>query len=109
MYGRGVTPEILLCNKQETKTLITARFGMLECGKNFKGTMSETCNRCNVVDDENHRLNDCPIHKNVNLFETQHKVDFNDVFSTNINILRPVLKEIEKVWNVRNAHGSMNK
>ena len=31
-YMRSPTQEILKCNKQETKTLIIARFGMLECG-----------------------------------------------------------------------------
>ena len=82
---------------------------MLECGKNFKGTMSEMCNLCRKIDDENHRLNDCPIYKNVNFFETQSRVDFADVFSTDINVLRPVIKRIEKVWNVQNAHGTMNK
>ena len=108
-YSRGPTPELLQCNKQETKTLLIARFGMLECGKNFKGSMNETCSTCNVVDNENHRLNDCLKHKNLNLLETQQKVDFNDVFSHDLNILRPMIKHIEKVWNVRTGHGSMNK
>ena len=108
-YIRGPSPELLLCNKHETKTLMIARFGMLECGKNFKGTMNEICNTCNVTDNENHRLNECPTYKNVNFFESQQKVDFNDVFSKDLNILRPVIKQIEKVWNVRTGHGSMNK
>ena len=109
MYMRKPTPEMLLCNKQETKTLIIARFGMLECGKNFKGSISEKCSTCDVIDNENHRLNDCPVHKSVNLFETQCKVDFMDVFCNDVNIFKPVLKQIEKVWNVQNAHGNMNK
>ena len=108
-YVREPIPELLLCNKHETKTLIIARFGMLECGKNFKGTMNEICNVCKVTDNENHRLNDCPSHKKVNLFNTENRVDFSDVFSADVNVLRPIIKEIEKVWNVRNAHGSMNK
>ena len=71
--------------------------------------MNEMCRSCNVVDDENHRLNDCPVHKSVNFFDTQLKVDFTDVFSTDINILKRVIKQIGKVWNVQNAHGTMNK
>ena len=71
--------------------------------------MKEICNLCNVIDDENHRLNNCPIYKSVNYFDTQCKVDFNEVFSTNINVLRPLVKQIGKVWNVKNAHGTMNK
>ena len=108
-YIRGPTTELLYCDKLETKTLIIARFGMLQCGKNYKGTMSETCNYCNVIDDENHRLNDCPLLRNVNLADTRCRIDFNDVFSSDINVLRPVIKEIGKVWNVQTAHGTMNK
>ena len=109
MYVRAPIPELSFCNKQETKTLITARFGMLECGKNFKGTMREMCNTCNVIDDEDHRLNYCERFKNINLFDTQPKVAFSDVFSTDMIIVRAIMKHIEKVWNVTTAHGNMNK
>ena len=108
-YTRGPSPEILQCNKQETKTLIIARFGMLECGKNFKGTLNELCSTCNEFDNENRRLNDCPLYKNVNLFNTHCKVNFMNIFSTDVNTFKPVIKLIEKVWNVQTAHGSMNK
>ena len=30
-------------------------------------------------------------------------------YSNDVNIFKPVLKQIEKVWNVQNAHGKMNK
>ena len=86
-----------------------ARFGMLECGKNFKGTMRELCNKCDVVDDENHRLNHCVIYRNINLCDMQEKADFNDIFSSDANTLKLIIQNIEKVWNVTNAHGSMNK
>ena len=108
-YARGPTPEILQCNRQETKTLIIARFGMLECGKNFKGTINEICGTCKTIDSENHRLNECPLYKNVNLYDTHCKVDFMDIFSSDVNTFKPVIKLIEKVWNVQTAHGSMNK
>ena len=102
-------PELSFYNKQETKTLMIARFGMLECGKNFKGSMRETCSKCDVIDDENHRLNHCAIYRNVNLFDTQQKIDFFDVYSTDVNTVKTAIKHIENVWNVTNAHGSMNK
>ena len=82
---------------------------MLECGKNFKGTMDELCKTCKVIDNENHRLNDCPVYKNVNLVDSQLKVDFKNVFSNDMNVFRPVIKQIEKIWDVHNAHGSMKK
>ena len=51
-HTRKPCDEILQCTKQETKTIITARFGMLQCGCNFKGSNNITCNKCGVVDDE---------------------------------------------------------
>ena len=56
-YQRQPTKEILNLSKHETKTLVIARFGMLECGHNFKGTLKETCDQCHCLDDETHRLN----------------------------------------------------
>ena len=53
-YQRKVHEDVLKCTKHEAKALLIARFGMLECGKNFKGTMRETCDVCKVNDDENH-------------------------------------------------------
>ena len=86
-----------------------ARFGMLECGKNFKNSIREICDTCNVIDDENHRLNHCIVHKKVNFYDANHKVNFSDVFSSDLPTLRAVINEIEKVWDVKNAHGTMNK
>lgn len=51
--------ELMNCNKEETKTIIISRYGMLECGKNFKGTKNLECNESSAVDDESHRLNSC--------------------------------------------------
>ena len=39
------------CTKHATKTLVIARFGMLECGRNFKSSMQEVCRMCNTIDD----------------------------------------------------------
>ena len=37
-----------------------SRFSMLECGKNFRGTLNEKCFKtCNQVDTQEHRLNEC--------------------------------------------------
>ena len=82
---------------------------MLECGKNFKGTLSETCNRCNVLDDENHRLNVCPKFKQVNRCDHNDKVIFNNVYSNDISVIRSIIPEIDRVWNVKTAHGTMRK
>ena len=81
---------------------------MLECGKNFKGTMSETCKKCNVVDDEDHRLNHCLCYPDVNHCKNVLKVNFHDIYSKNPVVVRNIAHEIAKVWNLSNSHGVMN-
>ena len=65
-YKRSPEHEIQKMTKLEAKTLIIARYGMLECGKNFGGTHGGECSECNTYDDENHRLNDCKKWKELN-------------------------------------------
>ena len=43
-------------NKQKTRTIFLAQNGMLECGRNMKGTIPEICPECNETDNEQHRL-----------------------------------------------------
>ena len=38
-YKRQAQTTILKTSKQETRTIMIARYGLLECGKNFKGNM----------------------------------------------------------------------
>ena len=58
-YKRQPEPEFLKMTKKETKTVMTARYSMLECGKNFKGTVKIECQTCGVTDDESHWLHAC--------------------------------------------------
>ena len=108
-YQRKPNDEILLCTKQETKTLIIARFGMLECGYNFKAGMSEECNQCSVLDNEDHRLNYCVKFKGFNYCNSSEKVNFEDIYSNDMPTLRKTIPLIERVWNTKCAHGTMNK
>ena len=101
--------ELTQCSKQETKALIIARFHMLECGQNYKGTLKEVCVTCNCPDDENHRLNECVRFRDINFYDAETKINFQDVFSTDLNVLKAVIPKIQQVWNVTNAHGTMNK
>ena len=107
-YNRKPQHEIINCTKYETKTLIIARYGMLECGTNYKGSMKEICERCKVVDDENHRLNYCEKYRDINFWDADEKEDFNLVYSRDINEIRNILPKINKVWNTKNAHGTMH-
>ncbi len=107
-YQRHARPEILNSTKQESKTIIIARYGMLECGSNYKGTLKAICNDCQTIDDENHRINYCKKWETVNYAKCDDKKDFNDIYSNDIAIIRKILPVIECLWNTKNAHGTMN-
>ena len=106
-YQRKPLPEIMKCSKVESKAIIMGRFGMLECGKNYKGTKSETSNDCNELDDENHRLNYCSKYRDINFFNHTLKIDFRDIYSNDELVLRKIVDGIKKVWNVHNANGTL--
>ena len=107
-YKREPETEILQMTKQETRTLMIARYGMLECGKNFGGTIGGICPVCNTHDDESHRLNHCKKWKEINFLDASNVVDFDLIYSNDVDVLRDICKKIQTVWNTRNAHGVMN-
>ena len=55
LYIRSPIQIIKRFTKKECRTLIIARYGMLKCGKNFKGTLNEKCLTCDTIDYEEHR------------------------------------------------------
>ena len=107
-YVRKPKPEVMIKTKQKARTIIIARSGMLECGRNFKGTIKETCITCNVIDDEDHRLNSCTRWKETNNHLGNKKVDFQNVFSEDVDILNKILTDIEKVWETKFSKGRMH-
>ena len=107
-YKRGPIREILSLTKHECKILIIARFGMLECGKNFRGTITEKCVTCNESDDEEHRLNKCTKYSNINHMNDTEIIPFDTIFSSDLDLLRIIFDKIDSVWNVRTGHGTMH-
>ena len=107
-YKRRPEPELLKMTKNETKTVMIARYGMLDCGKNFKGSANEMCPTCNIRDDENHRLNDCIRWRTKNLYDADISIDFNNIYSNDISVLKVIIPYIQNIWNVRNGNGSMH-
>ena len=93
--------------KLETRTTIIARYGMLECGTNFKGTHSATCVSCNKTDNEHHRMNECSRWKNLGV--NTEMINFDLIYSNCIDSIRPVIDRIMKTWNTKCAHGTMHK
>ena len=96
-YIRKPEDEIQYLTKNETKSLIIARYGMLECGNNFKGTMRPICASCDVVDNEYHRLNECSRYASTNLFNKFEKVDFNLIYSPEVETIWSIITQIKLV------------
>ena len=95
-------------HKRETKTVLIARYGMLECGKNYQGTKALNCNECNAVDNESHRLNLCVKYRDINFHDCSSKVNFEDIYLNDPSILKNLVQKISRVWNTQNANGTMN-
>ena len=96
-FQREPRPDIVKSSRQETRTIIISRYGMLECGKNFKGTMSDMCRICNVIDDECHRLNHCPQYVGINRSNHEEKIDFNLIYMEDPTVTRRLIPEISNV------------
>ena len=107
-YSRKPSEEILNCNRTDAKVIILARYGMLECGKNYRGSLPLTCAECDEGDDENHRMNYCTRWKKLNLHDENEKIDFQDIHSHDQEKIMRVVLRIKDVWNVRTANGTMN-
>ena len=106
-YKRQPLKEIIHGTKQRTKTLLLARHGMLECGANLKGTIPEMCRKCNVVDNEYHRINECRNYTQTNLADSLEKCKFSEVYSEDESILDKVIENLERVWELKKGgpHG----
>ena len=109
VYQRNPQKEIVMGNKERAKSIIISRNRMLDCGTNYKGTMSQACRTCKTLDNEDHRLNDCLVYKENNLVNYLEKCKFDDIYSDNVEILNPILTHIEKLWEFRFANGRMKK
>ena len=96
-YKRQPLPEIMMFSKIETKTLITARFGMLECGHNYKGTLSSECVICKCLDDEEHRMNHCRKLAEVNYHNQAEKVNFDTIYTNDVDTLKIIVERISRV------------
>ena len=108
-YQRQPITEITKADKQKTRIIILARHGMLECGANFKGTMSEMCKHCNLKDNENHRLNECINLKETNWATSNDKIDFSTIYSNDSVTVGRIIERIECIWEFRYANGRMKK
>ena len=85
-----------------------ARYGMLDCANNYKckyGT--KLCTTCDIVDDENHRMNHCIKWKDINMYGTEHEINFDAVYTNEIDTLKQISGLIQSIWNLENNKNEM--
>ena len=92
----------------QTKALLMARSGMLECAKNYRNKYKSTiCNRCKTEDNEKHRLNNCILYRDLNNYDRLEKFDYNLVYSDQAEELRMAAEAILDVWDLANGRNTM--
>ena len=107
-YVRKPQPFMTNNNKLVARAYIMGRYGMLQCAANFSnGYGSKNCGRCGVVDDESHRINQCPEWGNINLVNSGECIDFDQLYSENEDESINVAKRIITMWDLANNKNCM--
>ena len=95
-------------NKIVARAYIMGRFGMLQCAFNFSnGHSTKNCRTCEVVDDEPHRINVCPVWNKINLSHRRESIDYNQIYSDDENESRKVVDQILAMWDLGNNKNCM--
>ena len=91
-----------------TRALIMGQYGMLQCANNFScGFGTKTCTVCKVIDDEEHRINDCVKYQDVNLFHSTDKIKYGDIYSNDTAECFAVVERIISMWDLENGRNKM--
>jgi len=107
-YQRGPSEFIKLNNVLLARAMIMGRYGMLQCAANFeKSYGGKNCKECGVLDDENHRINDCKTFKDINLYNEDNKIDYNLIYSENSEQCLKVVEYILILWDLGNGRNTM--
>ena len=87
---------------------IMGKFGMLDCANNFANTYGgNLCRQCGVVDNESHRINDCPLYALINRYNDDSKVDFDDIFCESDEKVLNVVRSILTMWDLERGNNQM--
>ena len=81
---------------------------MLQCAANFSnGYGGKNCRRCNVLDDETHRMNNCPEWSDINLLNDNECIDYNLIHTDNVDDSMKVVGQIIAMWDLGNGRNCM--
>ena len=107
-YKRIPRTEILNKHQYLAKVLIMSKFHMLNCAANFKNHYRVVnCERCKVIDDEYHRINDCFLYKDINLYASPLKIDFSFIHSDDGEAVERILETVCALWDLKNGRNEM--
>ena len=107
-FERGPLNSVLNRTKSKARMLIMSLFGMLKCAKNFKyGLGGAECRDCGEIDDESHHINDCSRIKEINLYSSPVKFDFDSIFSADNESISRTLEVVDHLWNLDNGRNEM--
>ena len=59
------------------------------------------------LDDEEHRLNVCPVFSHTNYSNCPTKIEIKELYSENVETVREILARIGTVWNTHTGQGSV--
>ena len=83
------------------------RYGMLQCAANFSnGYGGKNCKNCVTIDNESHRINVCPLWRDINLCNVQESLDYSLIHSeaeTEITKIVEMIISMQDLGNNRNA------
>ena len=74
---------------------------MLYCQANYSaGTGNKNCSVCRVLDNESHRINDCVVFRSTNLYDSKNKIDFNRIYTDDMQSILDVISIVLKIWDL---------
>ena len=107
-YCRKPQPFMNRNNKLIARAYLMGRYGMLQCAANFSmGYGGKNCRQCGVIDDEQHRINNCEVWKDVNLFTSNEKINFKLLYSEDERESLPIVEKILEMWDLGNNRNCM--
>ena len=109
-YQRQPHPFITKNNTLTTRAFIMGKYGMLQCAANYSnGYGSKNCPRCQLVDNENHRINECQEWSEINCASINEKLDFSLIQSDVETSVMSIVQQILSMWDLGNGNNCMRK
>ena len=72
-----------------------------------RDTGGKNCRNCGSIDNEDHRINNCELYKETNLYECDVKIDYEKLYSECKLESMPVVVKILELWDLGNGRNCM--